>query len=76
MRQKKREECGPSGIRFRSKQCGRVGHGMWKWPAKGTELWQEADPDQETPENLFGGRDELYKYAIEYDGFSLDVGVY
>ena len=57
------EECGSSGGRFRRKRCGRVGHGLVKRPAKRAETWKESNPEQETMENLFEGRDGLYKGA-------------
>ena len=40
-------------------------------PAKGMEVWQETNPEQETMEKLFGDRDLVYKGAEECDGFSL-----
>ena len=36
-------------------------------------MWKEADPEQETMENLFEGGDGLYKDAEEYEGWSLGV---
>ena len=75
VQQGKGEGCGPSGGRFRRKWHGRAGHGLRKRSAKGTEVWQEADPEQEIPENLFGDGGELYKDVEEYDGFILGVGV-
>ena len=48
-------------------------HIKGKRQAKGTEAWKEANQEQETIENLFEDRDELYKDAKEYEGWSLGV---
>ena len=40
-----------------------MGRGLGKRPAKGVEVWKEADTEQETMENLFEDGDGLYKDA-------------